>query len=224
MTLLAVMAVAFATLHLLVSGTRIRDRLVASLGEKAYRGLFSLASAVALGGLIWSYGLQTEPQVTSFYEWRWLGAVMMVPAVALIVLGLLTPGPTLVGAERMLLKDAAPAGIHRVTRHPFLWGVALWAVVHLGFNPGTSHGLFFGTFLMVAVAGTFSIDAKRARHFGDAWMRYRSITSNLPFAALLAGRSTMDWKGIGLLRMLAVIGAYAGLVVLHRPAFGVLPF
>lgn len=224
MWMLVLAAVAFAALHLLVSGTRIRDALVARFGEGPYRALFSLASALALGGLIWSYGLNTEPQVTTAPAWRWLAAVAMAAAVALMVLGLLTPGPTLAGAERMLAAGVVPKGIHRVTRHPFLWGVAIWALVHMGFNPGSSHVLFFGTFLLVAVVGTVSIDAKRARHFGDAWLRYRLQTSNLPFAALLTGRTAMDWKGIGVPRILAILGAYAGLVFLHRPAFGVAPF
>ena len=41
-------AVAFLLLHLLVSGTTVRDRLVARLGEGRYLGLFSLASGAVL--------------------------------------------------------------------------------------------------------------------------------------------------------------------------------
>src|SRR4029453_1331817 len=43
-------AVFFLGIHFGVSGTRLRDRLVSVLGERAFRGLFALASLV---GLIW---------------------------------------------------------------------------------------------------------------------------------------------------------------------------
>lgn len=43
-------AVFFLAIHFGISGTRLRDRVVGAIGEKAYGGLFALASLV---GLIW---------------------------------------------------------------------------------------------------------------------------------------------------------------------------
>ncbi len=40
----------FLLIHFGVSGTRLRDALVRRLGEKAYRGLFSLDY---LAGIVW---------------------------------------------------------------------------------------------------------------------------------------------------------------------------
>ena len=49
-------------------------------------------------------------------------------AFELVAIGLTTPSPTATGGES-LLRSADPAkGILRVTRHPFLWGVALWSL------------------------------------------------------------------------------------------------
>ena len=50
-------AVAFLLLHLLVSGTTVRDRLVARLGEGRYLGLFSLASGAVLAWMLVAHRL-----------------------------------------------------------------------------------------------------------------------------------------------------------------------
>lgn len=224
MTVLVLAALTFTLLHLLVSGTRLRGMLVARLGEGAFRGLFSLASAVVLGWLIWAYGKARMLEVTPLADWRWLAAVPMGVALLFIVLGLMTPGPTIVGGEKLLQRDDPARGIHRVTRHPFLWGLALWSAVHLVYNPGAVNLVFFGTFLVVSVAGTFSIDAKRARAFGELWQRYAARTSNLPFAAILQGRNRLVAGEFKLLALGAAAAVFVVVSLFHARFFGLPPF
>jgi uncharacterized membrane protein len=223
-TTLALAAAAFAAMHLLISGTRLRDVLVARLGERRYRALFSLASAVVLGWLIWAYSVARLPSLTPLIDWRWLGALLNFFAFTFMVLGLLTVGPTLVGAEKLLAKGVEARGVHRITRHPFLWGIALWAATHLAFNPETVNLLFFGTFVLVAAAGTFSLDAKRARLYGGGWQRYAAQTSNLPFAAIVQGRNRLVVGELGWGKLGAAAVAYAAFAVLHARFFGLPPF
>ncbi|MGH8481921.1 MAG: NnrU family protein [Nevskiaceae bacterium] len=223
-TSLALAAAAFAAMHLLVSGTRVRDALVARLGEQPYRGLFSLASAVVLGWLIWAYAQARQPALTPLIDWRWLAAALVLVAFLFIVLGLATPGPTIVGAEKLLAKGVEARGVHRITRHPFLWGVALWAAVHLAFNPENANLWFFGTFVLVAAAGTFSIDAKRARAFGEAWQRYAAQTSNIPFAAIAQGRNRLVVGELGWVKLGAGVAVYVAFALLHAKFFGLPPF
>src|SRR5215469_5954376 len=45
----------FLLIHYGVSGTRLRDRLTGRLGEKPYRGLFSLASLVGIAWMVYAY-------------------------------------------------------------------------------------------------------------------------------------------------------------------------
>ena len=223
MTSLALAAIAFTALHLLVAGTRVRDALVARLGERGYRGAFSLASAVFLGWLIVAFVRARVPQVTPLLDARMAAAVLVFIAFLLIVLGLTTPGPTIVGAERLLERGVEARGIHRITRHPFLWGTALWALVHAAFNPDAAGLWFFGTFAVVALAGTASIDAKRARLSGDAWTRYARTTSNIPFAAIAQGRNTLALGEIGLWKVAAAFAAYAAFLFFHARLFGLPP-
>lgn len=223
MTTLALAAAAFAGMHLLISGTRVRDALVVRLGEKPFVALFSLASAVVLGWLIWAYARARVPALTPLADLRWLAAALVLVAFALVVLGLTTPGPTGVGGDKLMNREDPARGIHRVTRHPFLWGVALWALVHLAFNPEPANLWFFGTFALVAIAGTFSIDAKRARRYGEAWQRYASLTSNLPFGAIAQKRNRFVPAELGWLKLAAVVIAYAAFVALHTRFFGMPP-
>jgi hypothetical protein len=132
--------------------------------------------------------------------------------------GLTTPAATGVGGGALLAKPDTVRGIHRITRHPFLWGVAIWAVVHLVFNTGVPERVFFGTFLLVAVAGTFSIDAKRARRYGESWPAYARQTSNFPFVAIVQGRNQLRLAEIGLWRFAAVLGVFALVLALRKPA------
>jgi uncharacterized membrane protein len=221
---LAAAVVFFLAIHFGVSGTALRDRLVRTLGEKAYRGLFSLASLI---GLIWLIRAYSRAP----YEELWGQLVALKPiasplvllAFLFVVVGLTTPTPTSVGQEVRLARDAQAAGIVRITRHPFLWGVALWAAVHLVINGDLASTLLFGSLLLLAVGGTASIDRKRRRAFGEHWARFANATSNVPFAAVATGRNQLGaaLREIGLLRPLIAIAIFAALFVFHARLFGV---
>jgi uncharacterized membrane protein len=60
--------------------------------------------------------------------WKPFAIILMLPASLLVVIGLTTPNPTSVAQEGRLAQP--PQGIVRVTRHPFLTGVGLWALVY----------------------------------------------------------------------------------------------
>ena len=103
-------------------------------------------------------------------------------------------------------------------------GVALWAAFHLAANGDEASVIFFGTFLVLAVAGTFSIDAKRARKMGPAWEAFARQTSNIPFAAIVGGRNSFKAGELLDYRILAAILAFAAVLFAHPWLFGVSPF
>jgi uncharacterized membrane protein len=211
----------FVGVHLLVAGTKLRDRLVAALGEPRYMGAFSLAS---LGGIVWlslAYSAAFSSSANAGY-WStpaWLRdvvAVAMLVALTLVVYGLTSKNPTAVQQEKLLDGEADPAtGILRITRHPFLWGVALWAGAHLSANGDRASIVLFGSMLVISVAGTFSIDHKRKRLFGDKWEAFARRTSNIPFAAIARGDNRLVIGELMNWRAAAVIVAYVALVTSH---------
>jgi len=212
--------------HFGISSTPLRAALVARMGEKPYLGLFSLLSALAFWWLGASYA-------NAPYEPLWLPAgwqawvpILVVPvALFLVVAGLSTPNPTSVGQEKLLAEGQEPVrGILRVTRNPFLWGVGLWALAHIVPNGDVASLFLFGSLAVLALAGSVLIDIKLARRLGPAWDRYAAHTSNIPFAAILAGRQSFVWREIGWWRVAVALVLYAAFLHLHRLVFGVSPF
>jgi uncharacterized membrane protein len=112
-------------------------------------------------------------------------------------------------------------GVVRITRHPFLWGVGLWAAGHLMVNGDTASFLLFGSLLMLAFFGTSSIDAKRARAYGEDWGAFSAATSNVPFAAIAAGRQKLNLAEIGWWRIALAVAVWGAITFAHPYLFGV---
>ncbi len=217
-------ALFFLLIHFGVAGTRLRDALVARLGERSYLALFSIASVAGIVWLASAYARAPHLELWGqLHALKPLVLVLMALAVGLAVLGLTSPNPTAVGGERLLEHPRARQGASAITRHPFLWGTALWAAVHLLVNGDLPSLVLFGALLVLAVGGTFSIDARRARRPGSSWEAYARATSNVPFVALVRGRARLRLADIGWWRLALVPVVYAGLLWMHPHLFGVSP-
>jgi uncharacterized membrane protein len=197
MNMLLAAALTFLAIHLVVSGTRLRDGIVGTIGEGRYLGLYALASLATLVWLAISYNaasLSSENRV--LYDLgrgvRDSGVLVIAVAFLLGVQGLLMPNPTSIRHGVAAAKEANIKGVLRITRHPFLWGVILWSAFHLAANGDLASVIFFGTFLAVAFFGTFSIDAKRKRKSGGVWDAFAAKTSNIPFGAVISGRNSLN--------------------------------
>ena len=226
MTSLTAAAAVFILIHLLISGTRLRDVLVRRMGEGPYMGLFSLASVAALAWLGFAYaGARDEAWNVAYWGLtpggRHLQLSLQVVAFLFIVLGLATPNPTSVRQEGVLEREDAVKGILRITRHPFLWGVAIWAAGHLIVNGDRASLILFGSMLVLALFGTASIDAKRRRVLGDRWSGFAARTSNIPFAAILTGRQKLRLGELGVIKPIIALAVYAALLFAHPYLFGV---
>jgi len=181
MTLLLAGLVIFFGIHLVPTMVPLRRRLAAWKGESVYQMGYSLTAAIGLALIIYGKSMApyrvvyTPPAWTVHLTWvlMWL-AVTIFPAAYL------------------------PTNLKRVVRHPFLWGVALWAVAHLLTNGDAASVLLFGSFAVFAFFDMVSANRREAR---------RSST-RLPF-----------WRDAVLL----VVGtaAYLLIIRLHPLLFGV---
>ena len=180
----------FVLIHLLISGTRLRDVLVLRIGAGPYLGLFVVLSWIGLIWLGWGFATaRSEPAnevLWGFAEGaRYAQLAIQLLAVLLIVPGLTTPNPTSVRQEGSLSRPDVVKGMLRITRHPFLWGMAVWAAGHLLVNGDIASLILFGSLLVLALFGTASIDAKRRRALGTTYDAFVAQTSNVPFLAIL---------------------------------------
>jgi len=208
---------AFVGGHVLFAGTPLRASLVDLLGgEGRFRGVFSLFSLVTLAWVVLAYAhAPYEPLWPDLHATRGIPLLVMPFACILLVAGLSTPNSTAVGGERVAeLPDPLP-GIMKVTRHPFLWGVALWAMSHGIANGDQASLLLFGGMAALSLIGMPSIDGKTARRLGSAWGPIALSSSILPFGAILRGQAKLRFAEIGWMRVVGGLALYALLILLH---------
>jgi uncharacterized membrane protein len=220
---LALAAVAFLASHT-ASSTPFRGVLVKSLGERGFLGAYTLASFATLGWMIYAFvhaPFMPLWQTTALKHWP---LVIMPFSLILLACGLVTRNPTAVLQERALQTAEPARGILRVTRHPLMWSIGLWAVVHLLARGDAASLIFFGAFALLALGGTRLIDMRKAKTLGENWKRFAEATSILPFLAIIQGRNHFKFAEIGWSKIALGLVLYCAVFWLHPHLFGVRPY
>ncbi len=146
MLILILGLVVFLGLHLVPALPALRAPLVASLGEKRYKGLFSAVSGVGLLLIVVGYAYAPRGEQLFAPSTGARHAALLVVPLAFI-----------------LLAAANMKGhIRRVVKHPMLVGLGLWALVHLLANGHAKATLLFGAFLAYAALDLGSAVARNA--------------------------------------------------------------
>lgn len=217
MTQLVLAAMVFLATHYIAS-TPLRDTLVATMG-RAYLAVYVIVAFVTLGWMINAF--YHAPFVNLWYavSLRVVPMFIMPFALILLVCGVSTRNPTAVGQEKHL-KSVTPRGILRVTRHPLMWSFTLWALSHVVARGDVASTIFFGTFAVLALSGTWLIDRRKARAGGDAWKLFAAKTSNVPFAAIAAGRNQFKVGEFEGMKILVALVLYGALLKFHHALFG----
>jgi uncharacterized membrane protein len=219
MAQLLVAAIVWTAAHVGLSGTRLRDATVARLGERGFRGIFSLISVALIVWLVVAYAHADTWIVWVGPDWfRYVVVILMLPTLMLFAGSLTARNPTLVGVEGAGAPQAV--GITRITRHPMLVAFAIWAGLHVLANGDIASILFFGAFLVTALAGMPSIDAKLERRAPDVWTSFLRETSIVPFAAILQGRNRLALGELGWKGPLGGLLLWALLLLFHATLFG----
>jgi uncharacterized membrane protein len=222
---LLVASVLFLATHFGLSALPLRNRLLHSLGEKTFLAVYSLIAVVTIAWMVAEYNAAPMQVLWTAPGFLRRAPIVLMPfAFILVVCGVTMRNPTSVGAERLIGAEDSVRGILRVTRHPVMWGITLWAATHLLVNGDTAALIFFGAMLLLAFGGTFAIDHKKRGALGEDWARFARVTSHLPFAAILAGRNHFAPGEIGLWRIALALAAYGAFLAAHRALFGAVPY
>ncbi|MDB5761662.1 MAG: NnrU family protein [Herminiimonas sp.] len=138
--------VLFLGVHLVPTLPGMRNRLLESYGEKRYKGVFALISALGLALIVIGYSrAPSEPRLFNPFP----GAIAIAPIAM---------------AVSFVLLAAANMRTHirRAVRHPMLIGIGIWAMVHLLANGHAKATLLFGAFLAYAVIDIISATGRHA--------------------------------------------------------------
>ena len=219
---LALAAAVFVGGHFVLSSTPLRAAAVRRIGEPRFKGLFSLLMVAALVWMISAFNAAPEVIVWQPNTAARHVSLSVMPFALIFLIASLTPkNPALGGTIEAIRKG--PAGIFKITRHPMLWGFALWGTVHLLANGDAAGMIMFSAFTGLALAGTLAVDRKTRIAMGADWDGFARRTSNLPFAAIIGGRARVGLREIGYWRIAGGLALYVAILLVHKWAFGVTP-
>lgn len=222
MTDLLTAALFFVGTHVGIAATPLRAELIGRVGERFYRLLFSLLSIAALVWLVMAY--RAAPYLPLWHAgspMRALALAVMPLAFLLVVTSLVQPNPTAVGQAPDPDAPEPARGMLRITRHPMMWGIGLWAACHMLANPDLASAIFFGAFATLALGGAAALDHRLSRESRPGWGVFVQRTSFVPFMAILEGRQHAAWREIGWRPLAITLAAYAVVLWAHPWLFGV---
>ncbi len=220
--LLCLSCLLFVGGHLGLSFPPVRRRLFERLKERGYMWLYSIVVSVGLGAIIWAW--TTVPYIELWTLGRfgpWVPVLVMPFVFVLLVASLSTPGS--INAARGSEEEPA-RGIGKVSRHPMNVSILLWACCHLVVNGDVASMVLFGSFILLVVLGTRDAENRYRRNPELDWARVEAVTSIVPLAAVLQGRTSVKLREVGALRILAGLGIYAFVLLwYHQAELGVSP-
>lgn len=194
----------------------LKPWLQARLGRVGFTLGYSILS---LAVLAWLISAASRAPFVPLWQWSpWQNHVtlaLMLPVCLLLATALARPNPFSFGGAGNARFDPARPGIVRLTRHPLLVALALWAGAHLLPNGDLAHALLFATFAAFAALGGRIIDRRKRRDMGTDWDRLIAATRAAP-------PRPASWLATGMRAVLGLL-LYASLIWLHPHLFGVSP-
>jgi len=180
---LAMACAVFLGTHFLMSHP-VRGPLVARLGERGFTGIYSLVALLTFGWMIWAYGpasAQAPQPLWDAGQSGWIVATILMWLGSVLFMGSLRRNPALPRPGKTIERIDEPNGVYAITRHPMMWGFALWALVHAIVNPTPASLVLSFTIGFLALVGAAFQDDKKAKLMGDVWIDWRSKTSFVPY-------------------------------------------
>ena len=196
----------------------LRPWLQARLGRAGFTFAYSFLSLAVLAWLIAAAGRAPFVPVWHWAPWRnHVVLTAMLPVCLILGLAIARPNPFSFGGARDDSFDPARPGIVRLTRHPLLVAMVIWAGAHALANGDLAHVILFGTFVGFAFLGMSLVDRRRRRAMGERWVRLDHARRHAPFLP-----PAVSWSGAAI-RLASGVALYLVLLWLHPWLFGVDP-
>jgi uncharacterized membrane protein len=195
----------------------VRARLVGLLGRRGFGLAYSALSLAMLAVLIRAAG--AAPYLPLWYQAGWhrhAAQAGMLAVCLILAFSIARPNPFSFGGARDDTFDPHRAGILRLTRHPILLALALWAGVHLLANGDLAHVILFGVLGGFAIAGQWLIDQRKRRDLGPA--HWATLEASRRAGPRL--QPPLSRRG-AILRGLLGLAAFAALILAHPYVIGV---
>lgn len=171
--------IAFVGSHFAMSHP-LRAPMVKALGVGGFQLAYTAVSFATLAWVYFAFLAAPAADLPGSGEAGWIIATILTWPAMVLLAGSFIGNPALPTPQAEAQTRAEPRGALRVTRHPMMWGIGLWAISHLV--------LFWSTRTMVtalamgilALVGARLQDAKKEALMGAAWAEWESKTSYWP--------------------------------------------
>jgi uncharacterized membrane protein len=186
--LLAAASILFVGSHFLMSHPW-RAHMVWRFRANGFLGLYSLVSLATFGWMLFEFG--RAPKGEGLWlagDAVWAVASLLTSVAAVLFSGSFIRNPSLPGAPDAMAGQT-PSGVFKATRHPMMWGFALWGIAHILVAPRVDNFIFAGSLVFLALVGSKAQEIKKRKLMGvewDAWLR-RTHFAVSPVALLKVG-------------------------------------
>ena len=171
--------IAFVGTHFAMSHP-LRAPMVKALGAGGFQGAYTVVSFATLAWVYFAFTAAPPADLPGSGDAGWIAATIITLPAMILLAGSLVGNPALPTPMAEAQARAEPKGVMRVTRHPMMWGIGLWAASHII--------LFWSIRTMVtalamgilALVGAKLQDAKKEALMGESWAEWERKTSYLP--------------------------------------------
>jgi uncharacterized membrane protein len=177
--MLAAANAAFVGSHFAMSHP-LRGPMVKALGEKGFTLAYTVVSFATLGWVAHAFAAAPGADLPTSGDAGWIAASVLTWLAMVLLAGSFVGNPALPTPMAQAQARAEPKGVFRVTRHPMMWAIGLWALSHLVLFWSTRTMITAAAMGVLALVGARLQDGKKARAMGAAWGEWSSRTSYWP--------------------------------------------
>ncbi len=184
------------------------------LGQNGFMAAYTLVSLATFVWMVMAFKAAPPGDLGGSGEIGWLLAtVITLPALVLFI-GSLTPGnPAMPTPGAAAAARAGPSGVFHITRHPMMWGFALWAMSHILLWWSWRTVVIGLAILTLALLGAHFQDRKKRTLMGRDWIGWEAATSYWPRWSRLGAAGATIW--------IAAVVLWALLTWVHLPLAGI---
>lgn len=176
---LAAANAAFVGSHFAMSHP-LRAPMVRALGEKGFSLAYTAVSFATLAGVYFAFTAAPGADLPGSGEIGWIAATLITWPAMILLAGSLVGNPAMPTPQAEAQARSAPRGVFKVTRHPMMWGIGLWALSHMVLFWSWRTMITALAIGILALVGAKFQDGKKAAQMGEAWAEWSSRTAYWP--------------------------------------------
>jgi uncharacterized membrane protein len=171
--------VAFVGTHFAMSHP-LRAPLLKALGAGGFQGAYTVVSFATLAWVYFAFVAAPPADLPGSGDAGWIAATIITLPAMILLAGSFIGNPALPTPKAEAQARAEPGGVFKVTRHPMMWAIGLWALSHLVLFWSVRTMVTAFAMGVLALVGARFQDAKKEMLMGDAWVQWESRTSYWP--------------------------------------------